>query len=102
MRAVPGVRSAIGSAVFAKMQNGASYASRSTRRSFVPLRRRRRGHTYRWKRLHKRRSALERINASFGRDFQSEHHYMRGLETVQMQGALESVGDAAMACTSIC
>ena len=39
VRCVPGVRSAIGSAVFAKMQNGASYASRSTRTSFAPLRR---------------------------------------------------------------
>ena len=39
VRGVPGVRSAIGSVVFAKMQNGASYASRSTRTSFAPLRR---------------------------------------------------------------
>ena len=39
VRCVPGVRSAIGSAVFAKMQSGASYASRSTRTSFAPLRR---------------------------------------------------------------
>ena len=39
VRCVLGVRSAIGSAVFAKMQNGASYASRSTRTSFAPLRR---------------------------------------------------------------
>ena len=38
------VRSAIGSAVFAKMQNGASYSSRSTRTSFAPLRRRQKEH----------------------------------------------------------
>ena len=44
--------------------------------------------TYRWKRLHKKRSALERINARVGRDFQLEHHYMRGLETMQMRVTL--------------
>ena len=33
-------------------------------------------HIYRWKRLHNRRSALERINARVGRDFQLERHYM--------------------------
>ena len=31
-----------------------------------------------WKRHYKRRSALERINARVGRDFQLECHYMRG------------------------
>ncbi len=45
-------------------------------------------HTYRWKRLHNRRSALERINARVGRDFQLERHYMRGLQTMQMRVAL--------------
>ena len=45
-------------------------------------------HTYRWKRLRKRRSAPERINASVGRDFQLEQHYMRGLATMQMRVAL--------------
>ena len=39
VRCVLGVSNVIGSAVFAKMQNGASYASRSTRTSFAPLRR---------------------------------------------------------------
>ena len=58
-------------------------------------------HTYRWKRLHKRRSALERINARVGHDFQLEHHYMRGLETIQMRVALSLSVMLAMACTSI-
>ena len=58
-------------------------------------------HTYRWKRLHKRRSALERINARIGRDFQLERHYMRGLETMQMRVAMSLSVMLAMACTSI-
>ena len=51
-------------------------------------------HTDRWKRLHNRRSALERINARTGSDFPLEHHYMRGLETMHIRVALKSVGDA--------
>ena len=82
------------------MQNGALYASRSTRTGFAPLRRCQQ-HTYRWKRLHKRRSVLERINARVGRDFQLERHYMRGLETMQMRVALSMSVMLAMACTSI-
>ena len=58
-------------------------------------------HTYRWKRLHRKRSALDRINARVGRDFQLEHHYMRGLETMQMRVALSLSVMLAMACTSI-
>ena len=58
-------------------------------------------HTYRWKRHYKRRSALERINARVGRDFQLERHYMRGLETMQMRVALSLSVMLAMACTSI-
>ena len=58
-------------------------------------------HTYRWKRLHNRHSALERINARVGRDFQLEHHYMRELETMQMRFALSLSVMLAMACTSI-
>ena len=58
-------------------------------------------HTYRWKRYSKRRSALERINARVGRDFQLELHYMRGLETLQIRVALSLSGMLAMACTSI-
>ena len=58
-------------------------------------------HTYRWKRLHKRCSVLERINAKVGRDFQFEHHYMRGLETMQMRVALSLSVTLAMACPSI-
>ena len=57
-------------------------------------------HTYRWKR-HQQRSVLERINARVGRDFQLEHHYMRGLETMQMRVALSLSVMLAMACTSI-
>ena len=38
--------------------------------------------------MHRKRSALERINARVGRDFQLEHHYMQGLETMQMRVAL--------------
>ena len=87
VRCVKGVRNAIDSVALAKMQNGASYASGSTRTSFAPLRRLTR-HTYRWKQLHKRRSALERINVRVGRDFQLERHYMRGFETMQMRIAL--------------
>ena len=58
-------------------------------------------HTYRWKRLHKKRSALERINTRVGRDFQLEHHYMRRLETMQMRVALSLSVMLAIACTSI-
>ena len=58
-------------------------------------------HTYRWKRHYKRRSALERINARVGRDFQLERHYMQGLETMQMRVALSLSVMLAMACTSI-
>ena len=58
-------------------------------------------HTYRWKRLHNRRSVLEPINARVGRDFQLEHYYLRGLETMQMQVALSLSVMLAMACTSI-
>ena len=58
-------------------------------------------HTYQWKQLHKRRSALERINARVGRDFQLEHHNMRGLETIQMRVALSLSVMLAMACASI-
>ena len=54
-------------------------------------------HTYRLKRLHNRRSALERINARVGRDFQLEHYYIRGLETMQMRVALSL---SVMACTT--
>ena len=100
VRCVPGVRSAIGSVAFAKMQNGASYASRSTWRSFAPLRRWPR-HPYRWKRLYKKHSALERINVRVGREFQLERHYMRRLETMQMRVALSLSVILAMACTSI-
>ena len=57
-------------------------------------------HTYRWKRLHNRRSALERIKARVGRNFKLEHHYMRGLETMQMRVALSLSVMLAMACTS--
>ncbi len=39
------------------------------------------------------------INARGGRDFQLEHHYMRGLETMQMQVALSLSVMLAMACT---
>ena len=67
------------------------------RRTFAALPR----HTYRWNRLHNRRSALERINARVGRDFQLERHYMRGLETMQMRVALSLSVMQAMACTSI-
>ena len=52
-------------------------------------------------RINRKRSALERINATFGRDFQLEHHYMRGLETMQMRVALSLSVMLAMACTSI-
>ena len=45
-------------------------------------------HTYRWKRLYKKRSALERIIGRVGHDFQLEQHYMRGLETMQIRVAL--------------
>ena len=58
-------------------------------------------HTYRWKRLHNKRSALEHINAKVGRDFQLEHYNMRGLETMQMRVALSLSVMLAMACTSI-
>ena len=58
-------------------------------------------HTYLWKRHYKRRSALERINARVGRDFQLECHYMRELETIQMRVALSLSVMLAMACTSI-
>ena len=58
-------------------------------------------HTYRWKRLHKKHSALERINTRVGRDFQLERHYMRRLETMQMRVALSLSVILAMACTSI-
>ena len=58
-------------------------------------------HIYRWNRLHNRRSALERINARVGRDFQLERHYMRGLETMQMRVELSLSVMLAMACTSI-
>ena len=47
------------------------------------------------------RSALERINARVGRDFQLEHHNMRGLETMQMRVALSLSVMLAMACASI-
>ena len=57
-------------------------------------------HTYRWKRLHMKRSALECINARVGRDFQLEQHYMRGLETMQMRVALSLSVMLAMACMS--
>ena len=39
VRGVPSVRSAIDSVAFAKMQNGVSHVSSSTRTSFAPLRR---------------------------------------------------------------
>ena len=50
---------------------------------------------------HNRRSALERIIARVGRDFQLERHYMRGLQTMQMRVALSLSVMLAMACTSI-
>ena len=45
--------------------------------------------------------SVERINARVSRDFQLEHHYMRGLETMQMRVALSLSVMLAMACMSI-
>ncbi len=50
------------------------------RRIFTPVAR----SSYKWKRLYKKRTGVERINGRIDRDYQFERHTIRGLEKMKM------------------
>lgn len=54
------------------------------RRVFTPLAR----SSYRFKRLYRRRTAVERVNARLDQSFGLEHHYIRGLAKMQLRCTL--------------
>ena len=65
----------------------------SNRRIFTPLAR----SSYRWKRLYKKRSAVERVNSRLDTSFGFEKHFVRGLAKMRLQCGLALVVMLGMA-----
>ena len=62
-------------------------------RVFTPIAR----DSYKWKRIYNKRTALERINGRFDRDFNLENHKVRGIKKAQVLIDIMMIGMLSMA-----
>ena len=67
------------------------------RRHFVPVPR----DSYKWRRLYKRRTAVERVNSRLDVSFGFERHFIRGLKKMRVRVGLALIVMLAMALGSI-
>ena len=67
------------------------------RRQFVPLPR----DTAKWKRLYKRRTAIERVFSRLDVSYGFEHHYVRGMKKMMLKTTMASVVMLSMALGSL-
>jgi hypothetical protein len=67
------------------------------RRIFTPVAR----STYKWKRLYKNRTAVERVNSRIDRVFGFEQHFIRGRKKMELRVGIALIAMLAMACGRI-
>ena len=67
------------------------------RRIFTPVAR----STYKWKRLYKNRTAVERVNSRIDRVFGFEQHFIRGRKKMELRVGIAFIAMLAMACGRI-
>ncbi len=76
-----------------KFKKGLRIKISINRRLFTPLPR----NSYKWKRLYKSRTSIERLNSRLDEFFGFEKHYIRGLKKMKLQGCLSFIVMLSMA-----
>lgn len=75
------------------MSCSGQFTVQQDRRVFVPLAR----SSYKWKKLYKMRTAVERVNSRLDESFGFEAHYIRGLKKMDVRCSLALITMLAMA-----